>query len=66
MAVKINNVDSRVEISDGERSSTSSPVEIEKIVRIEMERFREGQALQSRIDAETEITNNVSSKEFFD
>ena len=66
MPVKINNIDSTVGILGGERDSTLSPEEIERIVRIVLERLREEQALQARIEAEMEISNNVSKNEFFD
>ena len=66
MPVKINNIDSTVGISGNGKEGALPPGEIERIVRIVMERIRDEQTLQSRIDTETEINNNVSKSEFFD
>lgn len=66
MPVKINNVESNVSVTEGEPSGAMSPNEVERIVRIVMERIREEQDRQQRIGDETRITNQVSRQDIFD
>ena len=66
MPVRINNLESDVRVVEGEPSGIISENEIERIVRIVMERIKEEQDRMDRISEETRITNKVSKQDFFD
>lgn len=66
MPVRINNFESNVSVAESESSGMFSSNEIERIVRIVMERIREEQELRVRINEETRITNKVSKPDIFD
>ncbi len=66
MPVRINNLESDVRVMEGEPSKRLSENEIERIVRIVMERIREEQYRMERISEETRITNKVSKQDLFD
>ena len=66
MPVKINNLESNINvIGDGSYGSISEE-ERENIIKIVMDRIREEQEQQERINAETKITNRSSKKDLFD
>ena len=66
MPVRINNIESNVRMIESEPSGMFSDNEIERIAQIVMERIKEEQGRQDRIDEETRITNSASKQDLFD
>lgn len=68
MSVIINNMESNVKLGMvGDELSGRLPVsEVERIVRIVMERIKEEQDRMDKIAEETRITNKVSKPDLFD
>ena len=66
MPVRINNIESNVSVAEGENSGGFSENQVERIVQLVMQRIKEEQDLQVRMDEETRITNKVSKKDLFD
>ena len=66
MPVRINNIESNVSVAEGENSGGFSENQVERIVQLVMQRLKEEQNLQVRMDEETRITNKVSKKDLFD
>ena len=66
MPVRINNLESNVTVVDGEPSGQISAKEVERIVHIVLDRVREEQERNRRIDEETRITNTVIKRDIFD
>jgi len=66
MPIKINNFESSVNIEGDGPAGGLSASEVERIVKIVMERIREEQGLQDRMNEETRITNKVSLPDLFD
>lgn len=66
MPVKINNIESDIRVTEGEPAGRLSAEEVERVVRLVMERMEEERRFRERINEETRITNGVSVKDLFD
>ncbi len=66
MPIRINNVESNVRVAGDGVSGEVSASEVERIVRIVMERLKDEREHMDRINEETRITNKVSKQDLFD